>query len=82
MHLRDACQGRKFSDTRVSQNDVDSSLRLDGLVETIKVGQFGNITLNAGNVAADCLDGLIELLLTTARDEDVSTFSDEELGCG
>jgi hypothetical protein len=44
--------------------------------------QFGNISLNAGNIAADFLHGLIELLLATARDEDVSTFSDEELCCG
>jgi hypothetical protein len=30
-------------------------------------------------LAADCFHGLIEFILTTARDEDVSTFSDEEL---
>ena len=82
MLLRDARQGRKFSETGVSKNDIDSSLCLDGLVETIKIGQFGNISLNAGNIAADCLHGLIEFILTTARDEDVSTFSDEELCCG
>src|SRR5260221_14731479 len=63
-------------------NDIDSSVRLDGLVETIKIGQFANVSLNAGNIAADCLHRLIEFLLTTARDEDVSTFSDEELGRG
>src|SRR5260370_12656354 len=74
MLLCDASQGRKLSNTGVSQNDIDSSLCLDGLVETIKVGQFGNISLNAGNIAADCLHCLIEFLLTTARDEDVSTF--------
>ena len=44
---------------------------LDGLVETIKVGQFGNVSLNASNVAADCLHGLVKFLLATARDEDV-----------
>jgi len=61
MLLRDASQGIEFSDTGVSQNDIDSSLRLDSLVETIKVGQFGNISLNADNIAADRLHGLIEL---------------------
>ena len=65
MLLRDAFQKRKFSDTGVSQNDIDSSLRLDDLVETIKIGQFGNISLNAGNIAADRLHGLIEFLLQT-----------------
>ena len=48
MLLRDVYQGRKFSETGVSKNNIDSSLRLDSLVETIKVGQFGNISLNAG----------------------------------
>jgi 3-oxoacyl-[acyl-carrier protein] reductase len=40
MLLRDISQGRKFSETGVSKNDIDSSLCLDGLVETIKIGQF------------------------------------------
>ena len=72
-------KGSKFEETGVSKNDIDSSLRLDGLVETTKVGQFGqHLPDNAGNIAADCPHGLIEFLLTTARDEDVSTFSDEE----
>jgi hypothetical protein len=43
--------------------------------------QFGNVALNASNVAADCLHGLIKFLLATARDECVGTLSDEEL-CG
>ena len=81
MLLRDVYQGRKFSETGVSKNNIDSSLRLDSLVEAIKVGQFGNISLNAGNIATDGPYGLIEFRLTTSRDEDVSTFSDEEL-CG
>ena len=81
MLFRDVYQGRKFSDTGVSKNDIDSSFRLDRLVEPIKVGQFGNISLNAGDIPADCLYRLIELLLTAARDEDISTFSYEEFGC-
>src|SRR3981081_2498123 len=78
MLLREACQGRKFSNTGVSENDIDSSFCINGLVETIKVGKFGNVSLDAGNIAADCLHGLIEFLLTTSGDEDVSTFSDEK----
>src|SRR5271165_5550857 len=82
MPFRDASQGSKFSNTGVSENDVDSPLYpTDGVVETIQVGQFGNVSLNARNVAADCLHGLIKFLLATARDENVGTLSDEELCC-
>src|SRR5437016_13368261 len=72
MLFGDTSQGSKFSNPGVGENDIDSPLRLDGLIESVKVGQFGNVALNAGNVAADCLDGRIKFLLATARDEDVA----------
>ena len=72
-------KGDKFANTSVGENNIDSSLCLDDLVETIKVVQFGNISLNARNIAADCLHGLVEFLLATARDEDISTFFGEQL---
>src|ERR1700731_3627928 len=81
MLLRDLSQGSKFGDAGVGENDIDSPLRLDGLIETIKVGQFGNVSLNASNVAADRRYGLVEFLLTTARDEDIGTLFHEELCC-
>ena len=74
----DTSQGSKLSNPGVGENDIDSPLRLDGLIESVKVGQFGNVALNAGNVAADCLHGLIKFLLATARDEDVGALFDEE----
>src|SRR6266436_4446489 len=75
----DTSQGSKFSNAGVSENDVDLPLYpTDGVVETIQVGQFGNVSLNARNVAADCPHGLIKLLLATARDEDIGALSDEE----
>jgi hypothetical protein len=48
-------------------------------LQTIKVGQSSNVSLNAGYVAADCLHGLVELLLATASDENVGTLLDEQL---
>src|SRR5258708_18129198 len=79
MLLCDTSQGNKFTDAGVGENNIDSSLHLrDGLIEKIKVGQFGKVSLNARNVAADWLYGLVELLLATAGDEDVGTFSDEK----
>src|SRR6267154_2213976 len=44
MLLRDLSHGSKFSDPGVGENDIDSPLRFDGFVETIKVGQFGNVS--------------------------------------
>src|SRR5271163_3221135 len=79
MLLRDLSQGSKFSNAGVGEDDIDSPLRLDGLVETVKVGQFGNVSLNTSNVVTDCFHGLVEFLLTTARDEYVSPLLDEEL---
>ncbi len=74
MLLRDFAEGSKFSNAGVGKNDIDSSLSLDGLVETIEVGQSGNVSLNTSDVAADRLHGRVELFLTAARDEDVSTL--------
>src|SRR3984893_859586 len=72
MLFGDGPKGNKFANAGVGENNIDSPLHLrDGLVETIKVGRIGNVSLNARNVAADCLYGLIEFLLATARDEDV-----------
>jgi hypothetical protein len=42
-------------------------LRLDDLLKTIRVGQLRNDSLNASDVAADLLYGLVEFFLTTAR---------------
>src|SRR5258708_13444925 len=81
MLLSDVSQGSKFTKAGVGENDVDSSpLRLDGLVETIKVGKVGNISLNTGDIASDRLNGLVKFLLATTRDEDECPLFDEEFG--
>jgi hypothetical protein len=78
MLFSDGTKGNKFANTRVGENNIDSPLLFsDGLVETIKVGQFGNVSLNAGNVAADCFYGLIEFLVPAAGDEDISALLGE-----
>src|SRR5258708_13497193 len=82
MLLSDFAEGSKFSNAGVGKNDIDSSLSLDGLVETIEVGQSGNVSLNASDVVADRLHGHGELFLTAASNEDVGTFSYKELCCG
>src|SRR6266481_4775368 len=79
MLLRDLSHGSKFSNASVGEHDIDSPFRLDGLVETIKVGQFGNVSLNASHVVTYRFHGLVEFPLTTAGDEHVGTLFYEEL---
>src|ERR1700686_2656308 len=82
MLFGDGPQGNKFSNTGVGENNIDSPLCLsDGLVKTIEVGQFGNVSLNAGNVGADGLHGLVKFLLAAPVDEDIGPLFDEKL-CG
>src|SRR6202021_1640112 len=61
--------------------NIESSLRVNGPADAVEGGQSGNVSLNTSDVAADRLHGRFELFLTTAGDEDVGTFSYEEL-CG
>src|SRR4029077_20357652 len=81
MLFGDLSQRSKLSDTGVSKKNIDSPIRLDDFVETINVGQFGNVSLNAGDVAADCLHGVVEFLLATARDEHIGAFVNKQLSC-
>src|ERR1700674_1685990 len=82
MLFSDLPKGNKFANAGVGENNIDSPFHLsDGLVETIKVSQFGNVSLNSRNVRADCLHRLVEFLLAAARDEDIGTLFDKELGC-
>src|SRR5258708_30143028 len=80
MLFGDGAKGNKFASTGVGENNIDLPLRLsDGLVKTIKVSQFGNVSLHARDVAPDRLHGIVEFFLPTARDEDIGTLFDEEL---
>src|SRR5260370_31528318 len=80
MLFGDGRKGNRFGNGGVGENNIDSTVHLsDGLVETIKVSQLGNASLNSRNVAADCPHGLVEFLLPAARDEDIGTLFDEKL---
>src|SRR3979490_3277221 len=79
MRFGDFTEGNKFTNAGVGENNVDSPLHLtDCLVETIQVGQFCDVPLNARHVGADCRDSLVEFLLATARDEDIGPLFDEK----
>src|SRR6202165_3087277 len=80
MLFGDGPKGNKFANAGVGENNIESPLHFgDGLVKTIKVSQLSNVSLNSRNVAADCLHGLVEFPLPTARDENICTLFDEKL---
>src|SRR6266436_7475148 len=79
MLFGDGRKGNKFGNAGVGENNIDSPLHpSDGLVQTIKVSQLGNVSLNSRNVRADGLHGLVEFLLAAARDEDIGTLFGEK----
>src|SRR6267154_148932 len=82
MLLREGCQGSEFADAGIGNQDIDLSLRPHGLVESIEVRQFGDVSPNACNLAADRLDGFVQFLLAAARYEDIRAFIDEPLRRG
>jgi len=61
MLLSEACQGSEFASAGIGDQDIDLSLRLHGLVQSIEVLQFGDVSPNARNLAADRLYGFVEL---------------------
>src|SRR5258708_15847240 len=71
MLLSDFAERSKFRNAGIG---VKFPLCFDSLIKTIEVVQFGNVSLNASDVATDCLHGLFELFLPTARDQDVPTL--------
>src|ERR1700756_5364252 len=83
MLFGDGCQGNKFGNAGIGENNVDSPLQArDGLVKTIKVSRFRNVSLNARDVGADSLHRFIEFLLAAAGDEHIGALFDEKLrGC-
>src|ERR1700676_3913438 len=81
MLLSDLFQGSKFSNAGIGENDIDSPPLPDNLIETIKVCQFGNVSLNSSHVAADLLYGPVEFFLTTASDVDIGTRFNEKPCC-
>jgi hypothetical protein len=62
---------------------VDAALLpLDRVVQAVQVVQVGGVALDAGDVAADLLHGLVQGVLAPAGDEDVRSLVDEQLRAG
>src|SRR5271156_1652417 len=81
MPLSDFAERNKFRDTCIGEDDVKFPFCFDGLIKPIEVGHFGNVSLNAGNVATDLLYSRVELFLTAPYDENVGTLLYEKLCC-
>src|SRR5882757_1017981 len=54
----------------------------DRVEQTVQIVEVGRIALHAGHVSADQLHGFIHGVLPSARDEDVGSFANEQLGAG
>src|SRR5580700_3086699 len=80
MFFGNGAEGNKFANAGVGENNIESPFHFgNGFVETIKVGQLGNVSLNSRRVAADRVYGLVEFLLATTRDEDICPLFGEQL---
>src|SRR5580692_5758629 len=66
MFFSNGSKGKEFAHAGIRENNVDSPLHL------------GDVALNCRNVGPDCLYSLFELLLATARYEDIGTLLDEK----
>src|ERR1700677_1765587 len=77
MRLGEARQWSELADAGIGDQDIDLSLRPDNLIESIEVLQFGDVSLNSQDVAADRLGGRFQFLLPAACYEDVGTFIDK-----
>ena len=81
MILGDLPQRNGFADAGAREQNVDLALlSLDRLEQAVEIVEIGRVALDAGYVAANLLDGLIERLLLTARHENVCPFFHEQLG--
>src|ERR1700686_1544685 len=82
MLLRETCQGSKFADAGIGDQDIDLPLYLHGLVKAIEVLKLRDVPSNAYDAAADRLRRLVELLLAAACYEDKGAFVDKALRRG
>ena len=79
MLFGDGTKGNKFANAGIGENNIESAFHVGNrLVKTIKIGEFGNVALNARNVGADCLHRFVEFLLPAAGNEDIGTLLDEK----
>ena len=81
MLLGNLAQWDGFARAGARVQDVDPALfPLDRVEQTVEVVEIGRVAAHAGHVPADQLDGLVQRLLSPARDENIGAFFNEPLG--
>src|SRR5439155_8271189 len=81
MLLGNLAQWDGFAHASARVQDVDPGLfPLDRVEQTVEVVEIGRVAAHAGHVPADQLDGLIQRLLSPARDENIGAFFNEPPG--
>src|ERR1700729_2849691 len=75
MLLGNFAQWDEFAHAGARVQDVDLALfPLDRIEQAVEVIEIGRVAAHAGHIPADQLDGLIERLLPSARDENIGAF--------
>src|SRR5262245_1092098 len=73
---------RDFATSRVGEHHIDvSCLSFHGIVESIQIGDLGDITLHSTRLLTQEVDCLTQLRLSAVRNEDRGPFRNESL-CG
>src|SRR5689334_23163823 len=81
MLLGNLAQRDGFAHAGARIQHVDPALfPLDRVEQTVEVVEIGRVAAHAGHVPANQLDGLVERLLPSARDEDICAFFYEPPG--
>lgn len=83
MLLRYCAERSKGAAPGIGDQDVNVSFLFFYLsIQTIEIGQIGDVALNAGEIAADFPDGLVQFVLAAACNENIGAFRDKQLGGG
>jgi hypothetical protein len=81
--LSDRAQGQHVATAGVGEQGIDLGVALlHGVVEAVDVGQLRHVGLHAHRVAADRLDGRVQLGLAAAGDEHARALGRERLSGG
>src|SRR5882757_2690670 len=81
MLLGNLAQWDGFARAGARVQDIDLALfPLDRIEQAVELVEIGRVAAHAGHVPANQLDGLIERLLSPARNENVGAFFNKPLG--
>ncbi len=81
MLLGDLAEPALLAHPSTCPQHVDRALfPLDRLEQTVQIFEVRRVGLYAGHVPPDQLDGVVQRVLPTACNEDMSSFVDEQLG--